>query len=353
MQTFSPHFFFVCVLWHACVTQAFGLTLTDPKDVEGLPLSSKALAAQAHNAHVAAEAAAKTAKHDATTNGASAPVEAESADTVATAEAGPWRLCLDMPSYLPAMKHLKSNTVREQLYRAFVTRAGDANAPLLDQILRLKQQQAQFLGFATAAEVSMQAKMATTVEAVDALTAQLLAKAKPAAEQELKDLTAFAVAQGYVGGAALQLWDVPFWAERQAESLFEFEAEALRPYFALDNVLTGERVHVYNMAVCGVASSSSIPKEVPCSAEHQSRRSSMSCHSSVTSNTYQLFSRIDHRRADHSSDALIIDYSYFCIKPLLLVFVGVRIVLCRPLWAHFAAVWRHGDGGRRRRGGVA
>lgn len=126
-------------------TKAFGLTLTDPKDIEGLPLSSKALAAQAHNAYVASEAAAKKAKHDAATDGASVPA-ADTADAAATTEAGPWRLCLDMPSYLPVMKHLKSNAVREQLYRAFVTRAGDANAPLLDQILSLKQQQAQFFG---------------------------------------------------------------------------------------------------------------------------------------------------------------------------------------------------------------
>ena len=163
-------------------TKAYGLTLTDPKDVEGLPLSSKGLAAQAYNAHVAAEAA----KED----GAKADTAATAA--AATAESGPWRLCLDMPSYLPAMKHLKSSAVREQIYRAFVTRAGEDNAPLLDQILSLKQAQAQFLGFQTAAEVSMQAKMAAKVEAVDALTEQLLEKAKPAAEQELKDLTAFA-----------------------------------------------------------------------------------------------------------------------------------------------------------------
>lgn len=161
-------------------TKAYGLTLTDPNDVEGLPLSSKGLAAQAHNAHVAAEAAKE---------GASSEAKEAAA---ATAESGPWRLCLDMPSYLPAMKHLKSSAVREQMYRAFVTRAGEANTPLLDQILSLKQEQAQFLGFQTAAEVSMQAKMAAKVEAVDALTEQLLEKAKPAAEQELKDLMAFA-----------------------------------------------------------------------------------------------------------------------------------------------------------------
>ena len=60
-----------------------------------------------------------------------------------------------MPAYLPAMKFLKDRDVREKLYRAFVTRAGEENTPLLDQILSLKQQQAKLLGFGSYAEMSM------------------------------------------------------------------------------------------------------------------------------------------------------------------------------------------------------
>jgi len=192
-------------------TKAFSLTLSEASQVEGLPPSALALAA-------------------------SRAVEA--GEESATAEAGPWKLGLDMPSYLPAMKFLKDRAVREQLYRAFVSRAGEANAPLIAEILQLREQQAKLLGFDTYAEVSMERKMASSVEAVDELTEMLRAKAYPAALQELAELTAFAKERGFTG-EALALWDVPFWSERLSEHTFGFEEEELRPYFALDNVLDG------------------------------------------------------------------------------------------------------------------
>merc|ERR1719440_111609 len=140
---------------------AYSLMLTDAGSVEGLPPSALALAASR---------------------------AAADGNEGATAESGPWKLGLDMPSYLPAMKFLKARPVREQLYRAFVTRAGESNAPLLQEILALKRQQAELLGFAE---------------------------------------------------ARLALWDVPFWSERLSEEKFGFEEEELRPYFALPNVLDG------------------------------------------------------------------------------------------------------------------
>ena len=73
--------------------------------------------------------------------------------------------------------------VREELYRANVHKAGDENAPLISQILSIKQQQAQILGYETHAEVSIERKMAASVEAVDELTEMLLAKAMPAAKK--------------------------------------------------------------------------------------------------------------------------------------------------------------------------
>ena len=118
-------------------TKAYSLVLTEPSKVEGLPPSALALFASR---------------------------AAEDGAEGATAEAGPWKLGLDMPSYLPAMKFCKDRGVREQLYRAFVTRAGESNAPLLTQILGLKQQQAQLLGFGTYAEVSIERKMADSVK---------------------------------------------------------------------------------------------------------------------------------------------------------------------------------------------
>merc|ERR1719199_1145732 len=192
-------------------TKAYSMLITDPAQVEGLPPSALALLASR---------------------------AAEDGAEGATAEAGPWKLGLDMPTYLPAMKFLKDRGVREKLYRAFVTRAGEENTPLLDQILSLKQQQAKLLGFGSYAEMSMARKMADGVAAVDELHDMLLAKALPAAERELAELTAFARKGGFEE-EKLALWDVPFWSERLSEKTFGFEEEELRPYFALPNVLDG------------------------------------------------------------------------------------------------------------------
>lgn len=192
-------------------TKVYSLVLTEAEQVAGLPPSALALAA-------------------------SRAVEAGEAD--ATAEAGPWKIGLDMPTYLPAMKYIKDRSVRERLYRSFVTRAGDVNEALIDEILTLKQQQAKILGFNTHAEISIERKMASSVEAVNELTDMLIAKAYPAAKKELAELTAFAKERGFPE-ESLDLWDVPFWSERQSEIIFGFEEEELRPYFALPNVLSG------------------------------------------------------------------------------------------------------------------
>lgn len=130
-------------------TKAFKLRLTDAKDVEGLPTSALELAAQR-----------------AQTEG----------DAAATAAAGPWVVTLDMPSYLPAMQHLKSREIREQLYRAYVTRAsaGDSdNAPVITRILTIKRELAQVLGYKSIAEKSLASKMAPSVDAVMQLTDML------------------------------------------------------------------------------------------------------------------------------------------------------------------------------------
>ncbi|KAL1521745.1 hypothetical protein AB1Y20_021400 [Prymnesium parvum] len=191
-------------------TKSWSLTLTDPAQVKGLPPSVLEAAA--------ARAAADGGKPSAT--------------------AGPWKLGLDIPSYLPAMKNLEDRELRKKLYTAFVTRAGEENAPLLRRILSLRKQQAQILGYNTYAEVSMERKMARSVAEVDELHNMLAAKARPAAAKEIEQLTDFAKAHGF-DGDKLELWDVAYWSERQSEKLFEFEEEELKPYFALPNVLAG------------------------------------------------------------------------------------------------------------------
>lgn len=196
-------------------TKAFSLTLDQPEQVEGLPPSLLALAAQAARG-----------------------VGAEQA----TAEAGPWRITLDLPSYLPFMQHSRRRDLRETLYRAFISRASKGefdNTPLIRRILQLRQEMAHLLGYANFAEVSLAAKMAPSVDAVEQLLEELRAASYEAAVKELEELRAYAAAKGAAEGAELQHWDIPFWAERQREEKFDFNAEELRPYFPLEQVLQG------------------------------------------------------------------------------------------------------------------
>lgn len=196
-------------------TKAFEAMVTDPADVDGLPASALAAAAQSYT-------------------------QAHPEKDAATPEAGPWRLTLDMPSYLPAMKFLKSPVLREKLYRANVTRAssGDLdNGPLLAEILKLRQKGAHMLGFSTYAEESLASKMAENAADVDRLTQQLFQAARPAAEREIAELREFAAARGHEG--ELKLWDVPYWSERLKEDRYAYDEEALRPYFSLPKVLDG------------------------------------------------------------------------------------------------------------------
>ncbi|MBD3884141.1 M3 family metallopeptidase [Phormidium tenue FACHB-886] len=194
-------------------TKAFSLTLTQPAEVEGLPESWKALAAQAARANGAENA---------------------------TPEAGPWRLTLDFPSYLPFMQHSRRRDLREQVYRAFISRASSGefdNKPLIEQILGLRQEEAQLLGYSSYAEASLAAKMAPSVEAVEQLLEELRAASYNAAKKELLELDDYALSKGEA--ADLQHWDIPFWSERLREEKFDFNAEELRPYFPLDQVLSG------------------------------------------------------------------------------------------------------------------
>lgn len=194
-------------------TKAFSLTLTQPEEVAGLPSSWLALAAQA----------ARSAGEE-----------------QATAETGPWRVTLDLPSYLPFMQHSRRRDLREQIYRAYISRAASGefdNRPLIQRILELRREQANLLGYESYAEVSLAAKMAPGVAAVEALLEELRQASYEAARKDLEQLQTYAESQGVT--QPLRHWDITFWAERQREEKFSFNQEELRPYFPLQQVLQG------------------------------------------------------------------------------------------------------------------
>ena len=196
-------------------TKGFAMTLTARDEVAGLPQSSLELAAQA-----ARQAGSENA----------------------TAAAGPWRITLDAPSYVPFQQHSRRRDLRERLYRAYVTRASDGeldNTPEIREILRLRREEAQLLGFGSYARLSLASKMAPSVEAVETMLEELRVASYPAAERDLGELRTLARAAGAVEADELRPWDVAFWAERLRESRFSYTDEELRPYFPLPRVLDG------------------------------------------------------------------------------------------------------------------
>ncbi|MBD2503515.1 M3 family metallopeptidase [Anabaena azotica] len=196
-------------------TTAFSLTLTTKAEIDGLPQSLLSLAAQAARA---------------------------AGEENATPENGPWRITLDIPSYNPFMQHSTRRDLREKLYKAFITRASSGeldNNPLIERILELRQELANLLAFPNYAELSLASKMASNVEAVEALLEELRSASYDAAVKDLEALKAFAASKGAPEAAELRHWDIPFWAERQREEKFAFTAEELRPYFPLPQVLDG------------------------------------------------------------------------------------------------------------------
>jgi oligopeptidase A len=196
-------------------TKAFSLTLTTPDDVAGLPPSLLALAAQAAR---------------------------EAGEAHATAEAGPWRITLDHPSYGPFLQHSRRRDLREQVYRAFVTRASQGehdNTPNIERILALRQEMSRLLGYPTYAELSIARKMAPSVEAIEQLMEELRSASYDAAVSELDALKVFAQEKGAAEANDIKQWDVPFWAERMREDKYGLNDEELRPYFPLPQVLDG------------------------------------------------------------------------------------------------------------------
>jgi oligopeptidase A len=151
-----------------------------------------------------------------------------------------WLFTLDAPNYQAVLMHADHQPLREEFYRAWVTRASDQglqpekwdNTELMAQILSLRQQLAQLVGLKSYAEYSLASKMATSVAEVRTFLEELAQKSKPVAQRELEELKQFAQQE-------LKPWDVAYYAEKMKRERFQLSEEALRPYFPLPRVLSG------------------------------------------------------------------------------------------------------------------
>ena len=155
---------------------------------------------------------------------------------------------LNIPVYLAVMTHADNRELREILYRAYVTRASEFdthtnakgeslnNADIMGQILQLREQKAQLLGFANYAEMSLSTKMADNVAEVETFLRNLATKAKPTAEQDLAQLQECARDYDITD---LQPWDSAYIAEKVKQNKFSLSQEEIRPYFPLPKVIDG------------------------------------------------------------------------------------------------------------------
>jgi peptidyl-dipeptidase Dcp len=152
-----------------------------------------------------------------------------------------WIFTLDFPSYLPFVTYADNRELRKEISiaagkKAFQNNAFD-NQKITLQIAKLRYERANLLGYETHAHFVLEERMAQHPDQVKTFLNDLLAKAKPAAEKELAQLTAFA--KELNGIEQLEKWDGPYYSEKLKQKLFNLDDEILKPYFQLENVLLG------------------------------------------------------------------------------------------------------------------
>lgn len=151
-----------------------------------------------------------------------------------------YRLTLQAPSYGPVMTFAHDRALREQLYRANVTRAAGGphdNREIIARVLDLRSEKAALLGFPHFADLVTADRMAKSGAGARAFVERLRDAIRPAFERENEALCAFVKKEG--GPSELRAWDTAYWAERMRRALYDFDEETLRPYFPLDAVMRG------------------------------------------------------------------------------------------------------------------
>jgi len=177
-------------------TNAYELIITDEKDVEGIPPSDLDGAKQ---------------------------------------EDGTYKFTLQMPSYIAYMTYGKNPALREELYKAYTTRAPE-NAAIIDELMQLRQEMAKLLGFNNFAELSIAPKMATSTDKVIDFLEELAHASQSQAKEELAELEALAKKEGQ---NKISSFDTAYYSEILKKEKYEIDEEAYRPYFEQDSVVQG------------------------------------------------------------------------------------------------------------------
>ncbi|KKN35780.1 hypothetical protein LCGC14_0780340, partial [marine sediment metagenome] len=157
-----------------------------------------------------------------------------------------WLFTLDFPSYMPVMSYADDRDFREEMYTAFATKASDQgpyagqwdNTDIMADILKLRHELAQLIGFDNHAERSLATKMAQSPQQVLDFLNDLAARSKPIAEQEFAELKAYAHEQN-PDISDLESWDVTYYAEKLRQQRYSISQEELKPYFPENKVVSG------------------------------------------------------------------------------------------------------------------
>ena len=165
--------------------------------------------------------------------------------TAEMAEKTGWMLTLQFPSYLAVMTYADNRALRQEVYTAFSTRASDQgpdagqwdNSEIMEQILALRHEKAQLLGYKNFAELSLATKMAESPEQVIEFLEDLADKSWRQARKDLSELRQFAKEQYGVGD--LEAWDVSYFSEKMRQFKYQLSQEEVKAYFPITKVLPG------------------------------------------------------------------------------------------------------------------
>ena len=153
-----------------------------------------------------------------------------------------WRFTLQGPDYIAVMTYLDNVAIRRRMYEAFAVRATEPerdNRALVGRILELRAEKARLLGFANFADLVLEDRMAHTGDRALGFLEDLKLKTEDRFRAENRELLEFRRSIEGLAAPELEPWDVAYYAEKQRAALYDFDEEALRPYFSLDRVVDG------------------------------------------------------------------------------------------------------------------
>ncbi len=155
--------------------------------------------------------------------------------------AGNWAFSLDYPSYIPVMTYAKNRDLRKTLFMAFNTKCakGDEldNQDIIKQLVSLRHRRAKLLGYESHSHFTLEERMAKSPGTVFEFLNSLLEKAKPKAKLDVQEVAELAKKLDQL--EVLEKWDFAYYSELLKKEKYAFDEEELRPYFSLENVISG------------------------------------------------------------------------------------------------------------------